>query len=90
MDNIDDICTHDLLNICQSQSAAVHTKTSSIISAWNKTNNLSPCKNLQWPRVTNVLLTHTLPETNIAPENGWLEYDPFLLGFGLFSGAVSC
>ena len=32
----------------------------------------------------------TLPETNIqvAPENGWLEYDPFLLGSnGLFSGA---
>ena len=30
----------------------------------------------------------TLPETNIdiAPENGWLEYDPFFLGFGLFSG----
>ncbi len=27
-------------------------------------------------------------ETNIfAPENGWLEYDPFLLGFGLCSGA---
>ena len=22
----------------------------------------------------------TLPETNIAPKNGWLEYDPFLLG----------
>ena len=22
----------------------------------------------------------------IAPENGWLEDDPFLLGFGLFSG----
>ena len=22
-----------------------------------------------------------------APKNGWLEYDPFLLGFGLFSGA---
>ena len=22
-----------------------------------------------------------LPETNIAPKNGWLEYDPFLLGF---------
>ena len=33
----------------------------------------------------------TLPETNIfAPKNGWLEYDPFLLGFGLFSGAMSC
>ena len=29
----------------------------------------------------------TLPETNIAPENGWLEDDPFLLGPGLFSGA---
>ncbi len=23
----------------------------------------------------------TLPETNMAPENGWLEYDPFLLGW---------
>ena len=23
----------------------------------------------------------TLPETSIAPENGWLEYDPFLFGF---------
>ena len=32
----------------------------------------------------------TLPETNIfAPKNGCLEYDPFLLGFGLFSGATS-
>ena len=33
----------------------------------------------------------TLPETNIfAPENGWLEYDPFLLGYlGLFSGAFA-
>ena len=32
----------------------------------------------------------TLPETNskFAPENGWLEYKPFLLGrLGLFSGA---
>ena len=29
----------------------------------------------------------TLPETNISPKNGCLEYDPFLLGFGLFSGA---
>ena len=25
----------------------------------------------------------------LAPENGWLEYDPFLLGFGLFSGAFA-
>ena len=31
--------------------------------------------------------THTLPKTNMAPENGWLEYDRFLLGFGLFLGA---
>ncbi len=31
----------------------------------------------------------TLPETNIAPENGWLEYDCFLLGPGLFSGAMA-
>ena len=23
---------------------------------------------------------YTLPETNITAENGWLEYDPFLLG----------
>ncbi len=31
---------------------------------------------------------NTLPETNIfAPENGWLEDKPFLLGFGNFSGA---
>ena len=31
----------------------------------------------------------TLPETNIfAPKNGWLEDDPFLLGPGLFSGAM--
>ncbi len=30
----------------------------------------------------------TLPETNIAPEKWWLEDDPFLLGFGLFSGAM--
>ena len=30
----------------------------------------------------------TLPESNsFAPENGWLEYDCFLLGPGLFSGA---
>ena len=28
----------------------------------------------------------TLPETNIAPENGWLEYDCFLVGPGPFSG----
>ena len=30
-----------------------------------------------------------LPKTKIAPENGWLEYDRFLLGPGLFSGVNS-
>jgi len=37
------------------------------------------------------LLTDTLPETNIfAFETGWLEYDPFLLGFRpIFRGYVS-
>ena len=31
-------------------------------------------------------LNITFPETNIAPENGWLECYSFLLGPGLFSG----
>ena len=35
------------------------------------------------------LKKHTLPETNIAPENGWLEYDRFLLGNPIFRGYVS-
>ena len=37
----------------------------------------------------NIFTINTLPETNseFTPENGWLEDDPFLLGFGLFSGA---
>ena len=38
----------------------------------------------QW---NNWFRTSTLPETNMAPENGWLEYHRFLLGPGLFSGA---
>ena len=30
-----------------------------------------------------------LPETNIfAPKNGWLEYDPFLLGRPIFRGEL--
>ena len=34
---------------------------------------------------------YTLPETNITAENGWLEYDPFLLGSSIFKGVlVSC
>ena len=31
-----------------------------------------------------VTTNSTLPETNIAPENGWLEYDCFLLGWPIF------
>ena len=34
-------------------------------------------------------LESTLPETNVAPTNGWLEYDPFLLGRPIFRGYVS-
>ena len=32
----------------------------------------------------------TLPETNseFAPENGWLEEDPFLLGWPIFRGEL--
>ena len=28
-------------------------------------------------------------ETNTSPENGWLEYDRFLLGWPIFRGYVS-
>ena len=31
----------------------------------------------------------SLKLTAKAPKYGWLEYDPFLLGFGLFSGAFA-
>ena len=31
----------------------------------------------------------SLKLTSKAPENEWLEDDPFLLGFGLFSGAFA-
>ena len=34
-------------------------------------------------------VSYTLPETNMAPENGWLEYDRFLLGWPIFRGYVS-
>ena len=30
----------------------------------------------------------TLPKTNIAPENGWLEYDSFPLGMAYFQGLL--
>ncbi len=34
-------------------------------------------------------IVYTLPETKIAPENGWLEDDPFLLGWPIFRCYVS-
>ena len=42
------------------------------------------------PLLTTVFFISTLPETNIAPENGWLEYIGILLSYwgGLFSGAT--
>ena len=42
-----------------------------------------PC---QKPRGWLVERKDTLPETNIVPKNGWLEYDPFLLGRPIFRG----
>ncbi len=39
--------------------------------------------------VVNLLDDDTLPETNITPKNGCLEYDPFLLGRPIFRGDVS-
>ena len=35
-----------------------------------------------------VFVRFTLPKTNIAPENGWLEYDRFLLGWPTFRGEL--
>ena len=41
-------------------------------------------------RYTLYSTTNTLPETNMAPENGWLEWNTsFLLGWPIFRGYVS-
>ena len=48
-----------------------------------------PTKQLLYGSDKPLYIYNTLPETSIAPENGWLEDDPFLLGFGSFSGDVS-
>ena len=45
-------------------------KTNSFQFAWSK-------PTIYYARISWI---YTLPETNIAPKNGWLEYDPFLLG----------
>ena len=36
------------------------------------------------------MILQVLSETNASPENWWLDYDPFLLEYGLFSGAEVC
>ena len=38
----------------------------------------------QWFSGANMLVSCTPPQTNIAPEHGWLEYDRFLLGMHIF------
>ena len=45
----------------------------------------TPVRGLTITMVINHLLNGMILQ--VAPETGWLEYDPFLLGFGLFSGA---
>ena len=55
--------------------------------------NTIPCtwmENLLVVQLFYLYIWPTLPKTNIVRENGWLEYDPFLLGPGLFSGAMFC
>ena len=39
-------------------------------------------------KILNKIDIPPLKLTAFAPENGWLEYDRFLLGPGLFSGAM--
>ncbi len=52
--------------------------------SWGKLNQIHGCK---YP-YSGPLTTFTLPETNIAPENWWLEDDPFLLKRPMFSGEL--
>ena len=37
--------------------------------------------------ICSTVFLYAPPKFNIAPEKRWLEDDPFLLGFGNFSGA---
>ena len=46
------------------------------------------CGQSGWETRQSKMKALTLPETNIAPENGWLEYDPFLLGRPIFRGEL--
>ncbi len=54
-----------------------HTQWHQVLQPWNRWNSFRPTN---WKRIP-------LHETNIfAPENGWLEYDRFLLGLPIFRG----
>ncbi len=64
-------------------------------SEWEVATSLPPCLVMSWgwflslwPLPENQRID-ILPETNIAPENGWLEYKPFLLERPIFRGYVS-
>jgi len=48
---------------------------------WRIYHYLQGFVDLKWCRISEL--------STVAPENGWLEDDPFLLGFGLSSG-VNC
>ena len=54
------------------------------LSAWLR----NPCLKINYPLLPRISDVGTLPETYIAPENGWLEYDHFLLGWPIFRGKL--
>ena len=69
--------------------------SSSLIKSWEKLREIDETfEKTEWKKGAGCqkswpIIIFTLPETNIFAKNGWLEYDPYLLGFGLFSGRVS-
>ena len=56
-------------------------------SSFAKVNGESPPKKVDSDLMRSIPPS-TLPETNIAPENGWLEYDRFLLGWPILRGEL--
>ena len=66
----------------------LHSVETAVLSLYAHYTNMFT--DLRFTRVQGVQSTihHTLPETNIAPENGWLEYY-FPFGWPIFRGYVS-
>ena len=67
-----------------------NTKGSSIRSVWPSECTFAGGKFQSW-EAEGYLFSKRLPSPKLrgkAPENGWLEYDRFLVGPGLFSGAM--